>query len=90
MAPKLSVVSPVYNCESYVKCCYYTLENQTFTDWEWVVVDDGSTDNTANLIRQIDDSRIKLISYMPNRGRGYARSRAIEACSGDWIVVLGR
>ena len=80
-------MSPVFNCAAFVGRSYYTLKNQTFTDWEWVVVDDGSTDNTAEIVRSIADPRIRLISYSPNQGRGYARNRALEASRGDWMVV---
>ncbi len=85
--PALSAITPVLNGESFVHRCYEALRAQTFADWEWIVVDDGSTDDTASLVSAIDDSRVRLISYPRNMGRGYARSRAIEACMGDWMVV---
>jgi glycosyltransferase involved in cell wall biosynthesis len=87
MAFILSVTTPIFNGEDFVNRCYSMLRMQTFTDWEWVVVDDGSTDKTADLIRQIDDERVRLITYTTNRGRGYARSRALEAARGEWMVV---
>lgn len=80
-------MSPVFNCAAFIRRSYYTLKSQTFTDWEWVVVDDGSTDNTVEIVRSIADPRIRLISYSPNKGRGYARNRALEASRGDWMVV---
>lgn len=83
----LSVITPVYNGVDFVERCYKNLLSQTFTDWEWVVVDDGSTDHTAESIRKIKDSRVRLFSYMPNKGRGYARNLAISEAKGDWIVV---
>jgi glycosyltransferase involved in cell wall biosynthesis len=85
--PVLSVLTPVFNGEQFVERCYFTLLNQDFTDWEWVVVNDGSTDETQSLIREIDDPRIVLITYDENRGRGYARSEGLKAASGDWLVV---
>lgn len=87
MLPTFSVITPIFNGEDFVQRCYSVLCMQTFTDWEWVVVDDGSTDKTADLVRQIDDERVRLITYMPNRGRGYARTRALEAACGEWMVV---
>jgi len=85
--PLFSILSPVYNSSAFVKRSYYTLKSQTFTDWEWVVVDDGSTDNTAELVESISDPRIRLIRYSPNRGRGNARHVALEASRGEWIVI---
>jgi len=85
--PVFSILSPVFNSSAFVRRSYYTLKSQTFTDWEWVVVNDGSTDNTAELVKSISDPRIRLISYAPNRGRGYARNRALESSRGDWMVV---
>jgi glycosyltransferase involved in cell wall biosynthesis len=85
--PALSVMTPVYDGEQFVQRCYFMLRSQTFEDWEWVVVNDGSTDRTLELIQGIDDPRIQLVSYRRNRGRGYARHEALEAARGDWVVV---
>lgn len=85
--PVFSILSPVFNSSAFVRRSYYTLKSQTFTDWEWIVVDDGSTDNTAELVKSISDPRIRLIGYAPNRGRGYARNRSLEASRGEWMVI---
>lgn len=85
--PVFSVITPVYNGEAFVDRCYRCLAMQTFTDWEWVVVDDGSTDRTAELVRRINDPRVRLTSYQPNRGRGLARTLALEESQGDWMVI---
>lgn len=83
----LSVLTPTYNCSEYIIRCYDSLNSQTYTNWEWIVVDDGSTDNTLTILRGIDDNRIKIVHYEQNRGRGYARNAGIEASSGDVIVM---
>lgn len=56
-----SVVTPVYNGAPFIDRCYAVLVEQTFTDWEWVVVDDGSEDETRALVERIDDPRVKLL-----------------------------
>lgn len=85
--PRLSVITPVYNGAGFVRRCYNNLIEQSFKNWEWVVIDDGSTDSTADIIREIDDPRVRLFSYKQNKGRGYARNMAIEKSRGDWIVI---
>ena len=85
--PILSVITPVYNGEQFIKRCYHNLLHQTFTDWEWIVVNDGSTDGTVKAVKIISDNRIRLFSYKPNKGRGFARSKALNESRGEWIVV---
>lgn len=80
-------MTPVHNGEAFVRRSYAVLCEQTFTDWEWVVVDDGSTDRTAEIVRAIPDERVRLLSYEKNRGRGYARTHALNACRGEWVVL---
>lgn len=84
--PTFSLITPVYNGEKFVLRCYSNIIQQLNTDWEWVIVNDGSTDKTLEIISSIKDSRIKIISYEKNKGRGFARNLAIENSIGDWIV----
>jgi Glycosyltransferases involved in cell wall biogenesis len=86
-APTLSIITPVYNGVDFIDRCYKNLLLQSFTNWEWVIVDDGSTDGTAEIVQKIDDARIHLFSYKENKGRGYARNLAVKESKGDWIVV---
>jgi glycosyltransferase involved in cell wall biosynthesis len=85
--PTLSVITPVYNGADFVERCYENLLKQSFANWEWVVVDDGSTDSTAEIVRKIEDVRVRFFSYKQNKGRGYARNLAIRESRGDWIVI---
>ena len=61
--PTLSVITPVYNGADFVERCYENLLKQSFTNWEWVIVDDGSTDGTAQIVQGIKDPRVRLFSY---------------------------
>ena len=85
--PALSIITPVYNAEKYIERSYAFLRAQTFTDWEWIIVDDGSRDATRNRVETFSDSRIRLTTYLHNRGRGYARTKALAAACGHWMVV---
>jgi len=85
--PTLSVITPIYNGADFVERCYENLLKQSFANWEWVVVDDGSTDGTAEIVRKIEDVRVRFFSYKQNIGRGYARNLAIRESRGDWIVI---
>jgi glycosyltransferase involved in cell wall biosynthesis len=89
MHTDLSIITPIYNGAPFIKRCYWSLRNQTVEDWEWVVVDDGSTDGTGALMRELarHDSRIRLFQWPVNRGLGCARTRALQETRGAWIVV---
>ncbi|MBQ4568721.1 MAG: glycosyltransferase [Ruminococcus sp.] len=88
-APMLSVVFPVYNKEKYLHKSFECLLNQTFTDSEIIVVNDGSTDKSAEIIKEYEQkcNRIKVITQ-ENAGASAARNRGIEAATGKYIVML--
>lgn len=89
LKPALSVITPTYNCAQFILRSYALLKNQSFSDWEWVVVNDGSTDNTSEILSAISfhDSRIKVYNLNSNQGRGYARTEAIKKSQSDVIVI---
>lgn len=82
-----SVVIPVYNKEKEIKETITSVLNQTFNDFEIILVDDGSTDNSINSIRNIQDSRIKIISQK-NQGVSAARNTGIKNASSQYIALL--
>ena len=84
---KISVILPVFNCEKYIKKSVKSVLNQTFADFELIIVNDGSTDNTQNIINSFSDSRIKIITQ-ENQGPGAARNIAFEMAEGDYIMYL--
>ncbi|AEY02322.1 glycosyltransferase [Oceanimonas sp. GK1] len=85
----ISVITPTYNCAKYLLRSYECLRRQTYKDWEWVIVNDGSEDDTDVIISSLaqQDSRIKKFTLDKNRGRGYARNFATEKARGSIIVV---
>ncbi len=80
--PKLSVIIPVYNCEKYLHKCLDSLINQTLKDIEIICVNDGSTDNSAEIIKTY--SNVKLINK-ENGGQSSARNKGLEIAQGEYI-----
>lgn len=88
--PLISVVMPAYNAGRYIREAIESVVGQTFCDWELIIVDDGSTDQTLKIIEEYaeQDKRIRYAS-IPNSGAARKpRSVAIKMSSGDWIVTL--
>lgn len=87
-APSISVSITVFNLEKYVEKCIISILNQQFTDFELIIIDDGSTDRTSeicNYYRQLDE-RITYI-YQSNQGVSAARNLALEASTGKYILM---
>lgn len=87
--PKVSVIVPAYNVSKYIKETLISLEQQTFSDFEALIVDDGSTDNTDTIVRQIcqRDSRFQLLQKS-NGGLSSARNYGIRHARGEYIALL--
>lgn len=83
----ISVVIPLYNKEKQIACTLQSVFEQTFQNFEIVIVDDGSTDNSVEEVEKFDDSRIRLI-HQTNAGVSAARNRGIEEASGELIAFL--
>ncbi len=85
--PFFSVVIPLYNKQSHVKETIETVFNQTFQDYEIVVVNDGSTDESAKVVESLQDNRIRLI-HQENAGVSAARNHGIKEAKADYIAFL--
>ena len=84
--PTLSIVMPVYNTEKFVKKTIESLLNQTYKDFELIVIDDGSTDNSIEIIKKFADNRIKIFSNDSNKGIVYSRNRGNAEALGRFIA----
>lgn len=82
-----SVVIPLYNKEKEIKSTLDTVLNQSYTDFEIVIVNDGSTDRSIEVVQGIDDPRIRLIDQK-NGGVSAARNRGIRESRNEWIAFL--
>lgn len=85
--PKLSIVVPIYNAEKYIDNCMHSIGAQTFTDYEIILVNDGSTDNSDAICRkyQAEDSRVTYIKKK-NGGAGSARNAGMDAAKGKYLA----
>ena len=85
--PKVSVILTSYNHAAYVASAIESALNQTFTDFELLIVDDGSKDNSREIIKTFDDPRIKTFLYEENRGPVIAVAEAIKSAQGKYLAV---
>ncbi|MGF1460967.1 MAG: glycosyltransferase family 2 protein [Leptolyngbyaceae cyanobacterium] len=88
MHPEISVIIPAHNTEKYIKRAIDSVLAQTYTNFEIVVVDDASTDNTVQILESILDPRLRFFCRSQNGGAGAARNRALSEATGNWIAVL--
>lgn len=84
---KISVVLPTYNRANTIKKSIDSILGQSFKDFELIIIDDGSTDNTKNLIEEYKDNRIKYF-YQKNSGACSARNYGIKMAQGDYIAFI--
>lgn len=84
----VSIITPTFNSEKFILSTIKSVLNQTYTNWELILVDDCSTDSTWELINTIKDSRIKSFKLDLNSGPGIARNFAIQKAQGNYIAFL--
>jgi glycosyltransferase involved in cell wall biosynthesis len=87
--PQISIIVPVYNAENYLNRCVDSILTQTFTDFEIILVNDGSSDNSGAICDEyaLKDNRIKVI-HKRNGGVSSARNIGIENSIGKWITFI--
>ena len=85
----ISILMPVYNAEKYLNETIDTIKNQSFSNWELIIVDDGSIDNSKEICTKLmnDDKRIKYI-FQENLGVSHTRNVALENAQGKYIVFV--
>src|SRR3712207_5841233 len=83
----ISVIVPAYKGEKTIQKTIESVLNQTFTDFELIVINDGSQDATLDVVSSIQDSRLKLFSY-PNAGISTTRNRGIYHAVGEYISFI--
>ena len=86
--PKISVIMPVYNAEKYINMAIESILQQTFDDFELIIIDDKGTDNSIDIVKKIADPRIKIIHNEKNYGIAYSRNRGIAEAEGEYIALM--
>lgn len=86
--PAISVIMPVYNAQTYLRECINSVLNQTFTDFEFIIIDDCCTDSTAAILSSYNDARIKIFKNEINLGLTKSLNRAIELAQGKYIARM--
>lgn len=87
---KVSIITPVYNSADYIQETAESVLNQTFKNWEWILIDDCSTDKSLSIIQKMasKDSRIKIIVNDKNIKTALSRNRGIEIATGKYIAFI--
>lgn len=88
--PKVSVITPVYNAEKYLSETIESVLKQTYKSFEYLLIDDCSTDNSASIIKEFEekDSRVRYIKLSENSGAAVARNRGLEEAKGRYIAFV--
>ncbi|NJK40772.1 MAG: glycosyltransferase family 2 protein [Acaryochloridaceae cyanobacterium SU_2_1] len=82
--PRISIIIPTYNAQVTIKSTILSVQLQTIQDFELLIIDDGSTDQTLEILETVKDPRIKISTYQ-NSGVAAARNRGIEQSSGEFL-----
>lgn len=84
----VSIIMPSYNTAPYIRETIQSVLNQTYQNWELIIVDDCSTDNTDEVVASINDNRIRYLKNEKNIGAALSRNRALREAKGRWIAFL--
>ncbi len=86
--PKISVIMPAYNSEQFIAEAIDSILKQTFQDFEFIIINDGSTDNTVNIIKSFNDDRIVFINNSENNGIAIALNQGLKIAKGQYIARM--
>ena len=87
-SPLVSIITPLYNTEKYISKTIKSILRQRYQNFEYIIIDDASTDNSKNVVLSFKDSRIRLIEHNENKGIIYTRNEAISLSKGKYIITL--
>ena len=86
--PVISVITATYNHSHLLGRCIQSVLNQTFQDFELIIVNDGSTDDTEKIVSNLSNEKVKYVRHPKNQGASVARNTGIRLAKGDYIAIL--
>ena len=86
--PKVSIIMPSYNSEKYIEKAIKSVFLQTFVDWELIIIDDNSKDDTLEVVKRLKTNRVIVLKNEKNMGAGCSRNKAIDIATGRYIAFL--
>ncbi len=84
----VSIITPTYNCAKFIGETIESVLAQTYTNWEMIIVDDCSADNTEEIVKSYNDARIIYVKNETNSGAAVSRNRALRMAKGRWMAFL--
>ena len=84
--PEISVIMPVYNGDKFLIKSIKSILNQTFKNFEFIIINDGSSDNSLKIIESFDDRRIKFFNNLENRGISFTLNKGLKVAKGKYIA----
>ncbi|WP_426710490.1 glycosyltransferase family 2 protein [Cetobacterium sp. SF1] len=90
MGDLISIITPMYNSEKYILETYLSIKNQTYNNWEWIVINDCSKDNSYKIVKELEmyDSRIKILDNKFNLLAAKSRNKGLRIATGKYITFL--
>lgn len=88
--PLISIITPLYNAQAYIEATMQSVRSQTYTHWEWWIVDDSSQDQGPHIVEQYShiDPRIHLVTLPENGGAAVARNVGLDRAQGDYVAFI--
>ena len=86
--PLVTIMMPVFNGLKLIRASIASLLAQTYSNWECIIVDDGSTDGTSEYLDSLQDIRFRVVHFKENQGRPFARQKALELANGKYLAML--
>ena len=84
----VSIITPCYNSEKFIAETYQSIKDQIYNDWEWIIVDDASTDKSVEIIKSFNDDRVKLFEQKVNKGASEARNKGLNLANGRFVTFI--
>lgn len=86
--PLVSIVTPVYNAENYILKTIDSIEKQTYDNWELILCENGSTDNTKEVLKSLNNPKIKVVTEDDNLGAARSRNKGVDLSNGEYICYI--